>query len=145
MNNKTKASSRVVTAVGIIILAAGLYMLKAISSPQGILRPLPYICVGLGCGLFGQGMGSVVSKMALKNRPDIQKQVEIDTNDERNIAIMNRAKAKAYDIMTFVLGALMLSFALMGVDLIVVLLLVFAYLFVHGYAIYYRFKYDKEM
>ena len=58
---------------------------------------------------------------------------------------MCRAKAKAYDMMTFVLGALMLSFALMGVELTAVLLLVFAYLFVHSYAVYYRFKYDKEM
>ena len=40
--------------------------------------------------------------------------------------------------MTFVFGALMIAFALMGVDMIAVLLLVFAYLFVQGYAIYYR-------
>ncbi len=39
----------------------------------------------------------------------------------------------------------MVSFALMGVDIVPILLLVFAYLFVHGCAIYYRLKYDKEM
>ena len=48
-------------------------------------------------------------------------------------------------MMTFVFGALILSFGLMGVDMIALLLLVFAYLFVHGFAIYYRFKFDKEM
>lgn len=47
--------------------------------------------------------------------------------------------------MTFVFGALMLAFALMGVDMVATLLLVFAYLFVHGYAIYYRCKYNEEM
>lgn len=47
--------------------------------------------------------------------------------------------------MTFVFGALMVSFALMGVDMIAVLLLVFAYLLVHGYAIYYRFRLEQEM
>jgi 4-hydroxybenzoate polyprenyltransferase len=71
--------------------------------------------------------------------------MEIERKDERNIAISNRSKAKAYDLMIFVFGALMLSFALMGVDLVLILLLVFAYLFVVGYGIFYRIKYDKEM
>ena len=48
-------------------------------------------------------------------------------------------------MMTFVFGALMVSFALMGVDMIAVLLLVFAYLLVHGFEIYYRLKFDREM
>ncbi|MFK7697603.1 hypothetical protein ACI5FR_32875, partial [Paenibacillus sp. HJGM_3] len=59
--------------------------------------------------------------------------------------IANRGKAKAYDMMVFVFGALILALALMGVDLTVVLLLVFAYLFTIGYGTYYRFKYYKEM
>lgn len=71
--------------------------------------------------------------------------MDIAINDERNIAIANRAKGKAFDRMTFVFGALMVSFALMGVDMIAVLLLVFAYLLVHGYAIYYRFRLEQEM
>ena len=58
------------------------------------------------------------------------------------MTIANRAKGKAYDMMTFVYGALMVSFALMGVDMIAVLLLVFAYLLVHGFALYYRFRYE---
>ena len=47
--------------------------------------------------------------------------------------------------MTWVFGALMVSFALMGIDMVAVLLLVFAYLFVHCFALYYSFKFDKEM
>lgn len=39
----------------------------------------------------------------------------------------------------------MLAFALMGTDMVAVLMLVFAYLFVIGYGIFYRVKYDKEM
>lgn len=132
-------------ATGLVLLATGLYLVKSISNPQGFLRALPYIFVGLGCGIFGQGMGEIISIKTTKNNPSIQKQLEINKKDERNIAIMNRAKAKAYDMMTFVFGALMLSLALMGVDFITVLLLAFAYLFVVGYGIYYRCKYEKEM
>lgn len=47
--------------------------------------------------------------------------------------------------MTFVFGALMFTFALMDADLVVIVLLVAAYLFVQGSAIYYRQKYEKEM
>lgn len=61
------------------------------------------------------------------------------------MAIANKAKGKAFDMMTFVFGALMVSFALMEVDMVAALLLVFTYLFVHGSALYYRFQFDKEM
>lgn len=133
------------TTIGVILLVAGLFLVKTLVNSQGILRALPYVFVGIGCGAFGHGMGNIISRKAIKNSPDVQKQIEIDRNDERNITIANRAKAKAYDMMTFVFGALMLSFALMGIDMVAVLLLVFAYLFVEFYGVYYRCKYDKEM
>jgi hypothetical protein len=109
------------------------------------MRALPYVCIGLGCGIFGHGMGEIISRRAVKNHPDIKKQIQIDKQDERNVTIGNRAKAKAYDMMIFIFGALMLAFALMGIDTAAVLLLVIAYLFVVGYGIYYRCKFDKEM
>lgn len=140
-----KKLNYVVVIIGLLLLGIGLYLVKTVDNPQGIMQALPYVCIGVGCGLFGQGMGSILSQKAIQNNPEIQKRMDIEKNDERNIAIANRAKGKAFDIMTFVFGALMLAFALMGVDMIAVLLLVFAYLFVHGYAIYYRCKYNGEM
>jgi len=55
------------------------------------------------------------------------------------------AKAKGYDMMTYVFGALMVAFALMGAPWTVIIPMVIAYLFVHGYAIYFRVKLEKEM
>ena len=130
---------------GGLLLGVGLYLAKTIIEPQGIMRALPYVFIGVGCGIFGQGLGEIIGSRAIKNNPDIQKHMEIEKNDERNITIANRAKAKAYDMMIFVFGALMLAYALMGIDMVEVLLLVFAYLFVIGYGVYYRFKFDKEM
>ncbi len=130
---------------GLLLLCTGIYLVKTITGPQEIMRALPYICVGLGCGIFGHGMGEIIRYKAVKNHPEVQKKIEIEKQDERNVAIANRAKAKAYDMMIFIFGALMLAFALMGVDMAVVLLLAFAYLFVAGYGIYYRSKYEKEM
>ncbi|GGL65208.1 hypothetical protein [Sporolactobacillus putidus] len=135
----------ITSTIGLLLLGIGFYLVKTVIEPQGMMKTLPYMCVGLGCGFFGQGMGEIVRRRALKNYPDIRKQIEIDRHDERNTAIGNRAKAKAYDLMKFTFGALMIAFALMGIDLAAVLLLAFAYLFVLGYGIYYRCKYDKEM
>ena len=135
----------ITTVIGVVLLAAGLFLVKTLNNPRGFMLALPYVCIGIGCGVFSHGIGNVISSKATRNSPDIQKKLDIEQKDERNITIANRAKAKAYDLMTFVFGALMITFALMGVDMIAVLLLVFAYLFVQGFAIYYRCKYDKEM
>lgn len=99
--NKT-ISFYFLTVVGIILLAGGLFFIKTIEDPQGMLQALPYICVGLGCGMFGHGMGELISRRLMKNHPAAAKQLEIDKKDERNLAIANRAKAKAYDMIVFV-------------------------------------------
>lgn len=140
-----RSKNYMITAAGIFIGILGLYLVKTAEYPQGFMMALPYVCIGVGCGIFGHGMGNIITVKAMQKNPDVQRQMEIDKNDERNITIANSAKAKAYNLMTYVFGALMLSFVLMGVDVIPVLLLVFAYLFVQGYAVYYRFRYDKKM
>lgn len=142
---KKNSLDYVLIIVGAMLLGIGLYLVKCLTNPQGVMLALPYVFIGIGCGVFGHGMGNVISRRALKNSPDIQKQIEVDKSDERNIAILNRAKSRAYDMMVFIFGALMISFALMGVDMIAVLLLVFAYLLVIGSAVYYRCKFEKEM
>ena len=95
--------------------------------------------------MFGHGLGNVVSNRVAKNNPELKKQIEIDKNDERNVAVSNQAKAKAYDMMLYIFGALMIAFALMGVGVAAVLMLVFAYLLVVGFFIYYLNKYNNEM
>ena len=128
-------------ALGVALAAAGLYGLR--TGAWGAV--LPYVCIGVGCGLFGHGMGALVARRAVAKAPEVRRQLEIAQNDERNVALASLAKGKAFDRMTFLYGALMVSFALMEVDLAAILLLVFAYLLVHGLAIFYRFWLEKEM
>ena len=109
------------TVVGILLAAIGFVLLRRYADSQGVMAVLPFVCIGVGCGAFGHGMGGMLSRKALKGSPDLQKQLEIEQKDERNIAISNSAKGKAFDIMLFVYGALMLSFALMQVDLAAIL------------------------
>ena len=134
-----------IVIIGIMLLVCGLILIKLIDSPQGILIALPYICVGLGCGIFGHGIGNIINSRIMYNTPDVKKQMEIEQKDERNIAIQNNAKAKAYDMMVFVFGTLIISLALINVDMMVILMLVSSYLFVIGYRVYCIVKYDKEM
>ena len=134
-----------IAIIGVILLACGLILIKLIHTPQGILTTLPYICVGIGCGMFGHGTGNIINSRIMYNNPNFKKQMEIEQKDERNIAIKNSAKAKAYDMMIFVFGALMIALALMNVDMMVILMLVSCYLFVIGYSVYCRVKYEKEM
>lgn len=134
-----------IAIVGLLLLGIGLLLIKTLIEPEGLLRVLPYVLVGVGCGVFGHGAGNVISKKAIGSNIEIQKQIQINQNDERNISIANHAKAKTYDMMVFVFGALMISFALMQIDVIATLLLVFSYLFVIFYGIYYRFQYERKM
>ncbi len=140
-----KAFDYIVAISGLLLLGVGLALLKLIANPQGVMLTLPYICIGVGCGMFGHGLGNVVSNRVAKNNPELKKQIEIDKNDERNVAVSNQAKAKAYDMMLYIFGALMIAFALMGVGVAAVLMLVFAYLLVVGFFIYYLNKYNNEM
>ena len=142
---KKSSVDYMMVVIGILLAGFGLYLVKAVESPEGIMLALPYVCIGIGCGIFGHGMGNSVTNRVMDKNPERKEQLEIEKNDERNITIGNQAKAKAFDMMTFVFGALMLCFALMNVELVAILLLVFAYLFVQGYGIYYRYKCDKEM
>ena len=47
--------------------------IKRTETSQGILAGLPYVCIGIGSGLFGHSMGNVISERAIRNDPDLQK------------------------------------------------------------------------
>lgn len=140
-----KGACFTLAVIGFMLVLVGLCYLKSVKEPQGIMRVLPYYCIGIGCGMFGHGAGEIISRRTTKKAQDVQKQIEIEKNDERNIAISSRAKGKAFDAMIYIFGALIVSFGLMELELYVILSLVFAYFLVIGISIYYRCKYDKEM
>ena len=97
------------------------------------------------CPISAWGAGELIRRRAIASDPETARQLEIEQKDERNRALADGSKARAFDLMTYLFGALMLCFALMQVDLAALLLLVFAYLFVEGYAIYCRLRLEKEM
>lgn len=131
--------------VGVVLWGIAVLLLRQNPGNSGFWRALPYVCLGVGAGLLGQGIGQMVQRKALQSDPELARQQEIEAGDERNIQLAQRAKAKAFDLMVFVFSALLLVFALMGVEMTAILLLVAAYLLVQGYAVYCRVKLEKEM
>ena len=133
-----------------VVLGAGAvvvgFVLQLTTASYGsFLWVLSAVLIGLGCGAFGHSLGDLLSQKALQSDPELARRIEVEAADERNVALSNAAKAKAFDQMLYIFGALMLAFVLMQIDLAAILLLVAAYLFIVGCSIYYRSKYEKEM
>ena len=100
---------------GLVLWLSGFWLVRRSGISWETLRALPYLMIGIGCGLFGYGVGEMVNRRVLDSNPTLAKEQEIAQKDERNVALANRAKAKAYDLMTYMMAALLLTFALMGV------------------------------
>ena len=64
-------------------------------SGRGTLAVVPFLALGVGCGLLGSGAGELLAAQAMKKHPELQKQQEINQKDERNVALGNAAKAGA--------------------------------------------------
>ena len=94
-------------ALGALMAGAGIWMAREFAQAQGLMAALPYVLIGLGCGAFGYGAGAAANAMVARRYPDVARDKEIEEKDERNVAIANRAKARALDSMYYVFGALM--------------------------------------
>jgi len=132
-------------AVGLIMFLTGFVLLVVNPEVEGVLLTLPYIFVGVGAGIFGANLGAAIKNRVLLKDSKAAKQFEIEQKDERNQIIMNKAKAQVYHLMIFVNSAVMMSFAVMQVELYVVLTLVAVYIFFILAYVYYFNKYSKEM
>lgn len=132
-------------AISILLIAAAVYLYKFAPAEQCLMLALPYLCLGLGCGLLGQGLGGIIGRRKMKNHPELQKSLKIAAADERNITIACLAKSKAYDCMLYIFGALLIALALMNAPLHITLLLAFCYLLIIGICIYNRSRLEKEL
>ena len=135
---KRKAYALLVVA-GVVVVALGLFLMRG---PERL--PLPGILIGLGAGALGCGLSGVLTNRLSRKYPDMAGKT-VEQQDERNVAISNRAKARAYDLMVYVFGALMITFALMNADVTMILLLIGAYLIVVACRIGFAMHYDKTM
>lgn len=143
--NKSILRDLIFVFLGLAIVLTGFYLHKGINSVNKTVLAIPYLFIGVGCGVFGHFMGNIIKYFSTKNNEELIIQLEIDKNDERNILIAEKSKAKAYDLMTYLFAAMLIIFSLMGVDKLQIIILVAIYLSIQVYAVFWRFKFEKEM
>ena len=134
-----RKGSLLLTIMGAAAVALGLFLIRRIAGP------LPGVCIGLGAGSLGHGLGGMYANFVARKHPEVARQVAIEQQDERNRAVNDRAKARAYDMMIYIFGALMVAYALMNADLAVVLMLVGAYLVIIACCVGFSIHYNKTM
>ena len=94
-----KGKDYLIFAAGAALLCAGWYLLNIVDDPHGMMRTLPYVFLGSGCGIFGYSLSRIFTRCLMKKYPETVRQMEIEVKDERNAAIASRAKAKAFDLI----------------------------------------------
>lgn len=128
-----------VLLLGIGIALAGMFLkgdeLKAVSG----------VCIGIGACLIGLGAANLFMLGFEEKNPSIAKIKEIEEKDERNIAIRNRAKARAADITQYLIVALTFVTILIKAPLWVTFVTIGIYLSYNILSLYLISKFSKEM
>lgn len=133
------------TFLGIGLIVVRFLFHKNIVSTDKMITTIPYILIGVGCGIFGHFMGNLIKYFSTKNHEELERQIQIEKNDERNILIAEKSKAKAYDLMIYLFTSLLIIFSLMGVDKLAIIMIVAIYLSIQIYALYWRSKFESKM
>ena len=138
MNKKT---------LNIILLLFGisLFLLGLIFLRGETVKSLSGVCIGIGAGLFGMSISNICLINFNKKHPDESKQSNIESADERNTMIRNKAKAKAIDIIQwFIMGIAYISI-LINSPLWVTMIIVGVFLLKHLLELYFMNKFQKEL
>ena len=68
--------------LGLALLLVAWLLLKLIPDLDAEhWRVVPFLALGVGCGLFGSGAGALLAAQAMKKHPELQKQQEINQKD----------------------------------------------------------------
>lgn len=143
--NKNMLRNCLFLFLGIGLMIAGILMDKNSETSNQVLATIPYLLIGLGCGIFGHFMGNIMKYFSTRNNEELERQIEIEKKDERNILIAEKSKAKAYDLMVYLFAGMLIMFSLMRVDKLQILIIVAIYLFLQVYALYWKYKLEGQM
>lgn len=136
---RSQAFYAVLLFIGICAVAAGFFFeneeWKAVS---GTL-------IGIGAGSAGLSISNLLMIRAGRKNPELEKQANIDYNDERNMMIRSRAKAKAADITIWMVMAIAYVTILISAPLWVTLAVVAVFLIYHFMSHYLMVQYQKSM
>ena len=143
--NKNVIKDYIFIITGIVLIVAGFYFHKNNTSADKMITAIPHILIYIGIGILGHFIGNVIQHTSIKNHEALERQIMIDKNDERNILIANKSKAKAYDLMIYLFAAMLIMFSLMKINKFAITIMVTIYLAIQIYALYWRHNFERTM
>lgn len=130
-----------------LLLIAGLCLVGAalVLQKHGVPDKTGGMLMGLGSGMFTASAATLLTLRQERKNPAAARQNEISLKDERNIAMRNRAKALAGDVLQWtVLAAAWVAIGL-GASLWIVLLAVGVFVAKSLLELYLLLQYQKTM
>jgi hypothetical protein len=124
----------IITSIIMIILS----QFVELNSHAGIL-------LGTGAGVIGASIAKLYFISLEKKNPDMIKENEIELQDERNVLIRQRAKAKSADITQWLIMIIAYLEIFVNAPLWIILLTVGIFVLYNIIQIYYINKFNKEM
>ena len=103
------------------------------------------ILLGTGAGVIGASIAKLYFISLEKKNPDMIKENEIELQDERNVLIRQRAKAKSADITQWLIMIIAYLEIFVNAPLWIILLTVGIFVLYNIIQIYYINKFNKEM
>jgi len=100
-------------SAGVVLIIAGMFFKD--QEPSA----LPGICIGIGAGLFGMSIASLITYRLELKRPEAFVKKNREVNDERNTLIREKAGANTNSIFMKLICIATLVFALLNVELYV--------------------------
>ena len=133
-----RKSTFYVMAITISVIMIILSQFVELNSHSGIL-------LGTGAGVFGANIAKLYFISLEKKNPDMIKENEIELQDERNVLIRQRAKAKSADITQWLIMVIAYLEIFVNAPLWIILLTVGIFVLYNIIQIYYINKFNKEM
>ncbi len=103
------------------------------------------ILLGTGAGVIGASISKLYFINLEKKNPEIIKENEIELQDERNVLIRQRAKAKSADITQWLIMLVAYLEIFVNAPLWIILVTVGIFVLYNIIQIYYINKFNKEM
>ena len=133
-----KKSMFYISGIIISVIMIILSQFVELNSHSGIL-------LGTGAGDFGANIAKLYFISLEKKNPDIIKENEIELKDERNVLILQKAKAKSADITQWLIMLVAYLEILVNAPLWITLVTIGIFVLYNIIQIYYVNKFNKEM
>ena len=126
-------------ALGVALIALSfLFSAESTKAVQGVM-------LGIGAGLIGMSLSNLGMIRYMQRHPQLAKETEIETRDERNVMIRAKAKAASADVTKWFIMALAYVMILIDAPLWVTLCVVAVFALYHVLLLVFVGRYQKEM